>query len=75
MNYQRIYDQIIERAKCENRDKGGEIYYEAHHILPKCLGGEGHETQWKFHPNIVLLTAKEHFIYFLIVADRLFLTG
>lgn len=62
MNYQRIYNQIIERAKSENRQKGGEIYYEAHHIIPKCLGGEGKSSQWKTHPNIVLLTAREHFL-------------
>jgi len=26
------------------------------------LGGEGKTTEWQTHPNIVLLTAKEHFI-------------
>jgi hypothetical protein len=62
MDYQKIYDQIIEKAKRESRSKGGETYYEAHHILPKCLGGEGHESQWKYHSNIILLTAREHFI-------------
>lgn len=62
MNYQRIYDQIIEKARKEARIKGTDIYYEAHHIVPKCIGGDGHESQWRFHPNIVLLTAKEHFI-------------
>lgn len=62
MNYQKIYNQIIEKARREGRSKGGTTYYEAHHIIPKCLGGEGHETQWKHHSNIVLLTAKEHFV-------------
>lgn len=63
MNYQRIYDQIVDRARKEKRVKiKGGIYYEAHHIVPKCIGGEGHVRQWKTHPNIVLLTAREHFI-------------
>lgn len=73
MNYQRIYDQIIERAKLEvqgrilNRKKWKEskgeegVYYESHHIIPKCLGGTGRAYQWE-HENIVLLTAREHFL-------------
>lgn len=73
MNYKRIYYQICERGKYELEDRikqrklwissKGEsgIYYESHHITPKCLGGEGKAYQWK-HPNIVLLTAREHFI-------------
>lgn len=62
MNYQRIYDSIIDRAKSENRVKGGEIYYEAHHIIPTCMGGTGKCTEWNFHLNIVLLTGREHFL-------------
>jgi endogenous inhibitor of DNA gyrase (YacG/DUF329 family) len=62
MNYQRIYDQIIERARSENRKKGKGVYYEAHHIIPKCIGGEGNTREWKTHSNIVLLTGREHFL-------------
>jgi len=62
MNYQRIYDQIIDRAKKENRVYGKGTYYERHHIIPKCLDGEGKVTQWRTHPNIVILLAREHFI-------------
>jgi hypothetical protein len=62
MNYQRIYDELIQRACLENRVKGGEVYYEAHHIVPKCMGGKGIQSQWKTHPNIILLTAREHFV-------------
>ena len=61
MNYERIYNQIIENARAENRQKNSGIYYEAHHIIPKCLGGKG-QTKDLNHPNIVLLTAKEHYI-------------
>jgi hypothetical protein len=52
MNYQRIYDQIIDRAK-ERKLEG---YKEKHHIIPKCMGG-GNEKE-----NLVVLTAREHFI-------------
>lgn len=62
MNYERIYNQIIKKAKSENRKKiKGGIYYEGHHIIPKCLGGDGKVIDIN-HPNIILLTAKEHYI-------------
>lgn len=67
MNYQRIYDAICNRAKdClherSNHKKNKQRYYEGHHIIPKCLGGTGKTYEYKWHDNIVLLTAKEHFI-------------
>ena len=70
MNYQRIYDQLIDRAKRENRvkEKDG-AYYERHHIIPKCLGGEGKTSQWRTHSNIVLLTAREHFLAHLLLVE------
>jgi hypothetical protein len=68
VDYQKVYDQIIQKAKAENRQKGGLVYYEAHHIIPKCMGGTGFSYQWKTHPNIVLLTAKEHFLCHRILA-------
>lgn len=52
MNYQRIYNQIIDRAK--NRQLEG--YKEKHHIIPKCLGGDNNKN------NLVELTAREHFL-------------
>jgi hypothetical protein len=52
MNYKKIYDQIIYRAK--NRIVEG--YKEKHHIIPKCIGGCNDKD------NIVELTAREHFL-------------
>lgn len=52
MNYQRIYDQIIDRAK----QRKLEGYKERHHIIPKCMGGSNKED------NLIELTAREHFI-------------
>jgi len=67
MNYQRIHDQIIDRSRSENRKKLKRdhidyIYYESHHILPRCLGGSDKKE------NLVLLTAREHFlVHWLLV--------
>jgi hypothetical protein len=56
MNYEKIYNQIIETAKKSERKKGNGVYYEIHHIIPKCMGGADEKD------NLVHLTAKEHFI-------------
>tara|TARA_R110000822_G_scaffold193882_1_gene332260 strand:- start:15 stop:689 length:675 start_codon:yes stop_codon:yes gene_type:complete len=69
MNYQLIHDSIIESAKNSDRSKGNGNYYEAHHIVPKCMGGEGKTTQWRTHPNIVLLTCKEHTIIHRLLCE------
>lgn len=53
MNYQRIYDFLINRAKLRGPLIG---YYEKHHVVPRCLGGDNSKE------NIVKLTAKEHYI-------------
>lgn len=59
MNYQRIYDQIIERAK--NRQLTG--YKERHHIIPRCMGGTNEKS------NLVYLTAREHFIVHKLLCE------
>ncbi len=69
MDYKRIYDQLIAKARIENRVKGQEIYYEAHHIIPECLGGEGTVWAWRNHPNIILLTPKEHYMAHLLLCE------
>ncbi len=58
MNYQKVYNQIVERAR--NRSLVG--YSERHHIIPRCLGGLNNPT------NLVRLTAREHFICHRILA-------
>jgi hypothetical protein len=63
MDYQQIYDNIIQRAKNLNRKKGYGVYYEKHHILPKCLKGTNDNS------NLVLLTAKEHYICHLLLTN------
>lgn len=56
MNHKRIYENIIANAQRQNRRKHNGTYYEKHHITPKCLGGTNNKD------NLVLLTAKEHFV-------------
>jgi hypothetical protein len=56
MDYKKIYDNLILSRKSLNRRKS-EAYYESHHIVPICLNGCKNCKE-----NIVLLTAREHFI-------------
>lgn len=58
--YTKWYTRIIENAKSKRRLRGS-TYYENHHIIPKCLGGERNMS------NEVLLTAKEHYICHLLL--------
>lgn len=57
MNYSKVYEGLINRAK--NRKIDG--YVESHHILPRCLGGGDEKS------NLVDLTAREHFIAHLLL--------
>lgn len=59
MNYQKIHDQIIERAKSRKLDG----YKERHHIIPKCMGGTNDNT------NLIELTAREHFIIHKLLCE------
>ena len=52
--YHKIYYNLVERAK--SRQLSEDTYIEKHHIIPKGLGGTSSKD------NIVLLTAREHFI-------------
>jgi hypothetical protein len=52
MNYEKIYQQLMDRA--QPRTLPG--YKERHHIVPKCIGGDNSIS------NLVYLTAREHFI-------------
>jgi len=56
MDYFRIYSGVIDKALLQSRKKKHGVYYEKHHVLPKCMGGLNNKE------NLVLLTAKEHFI-------------
>lgn len=59
MEYIKIYNQIIERAKTRQIDG----YIEKHHIVPRCMGGSEDKE------NIIQLTAKEHFLCHLLLVE------
>lgn len=54
MNYFTIYHRLITNA--QTRKKVEDEYYEKHHIVPRCLGGNDSVG------NLVALTAREHYI-------------
>ncbi len=61
MNYLSIYNSIITNSLNSGRRKRKHtdpnyVYYERHHIIPKCVGGTDDIG------NLVLLTAREHFV-------------
>lgn len=57
MNYKRIYDNLIERAKTRTIDG----YTEKHHIIPRCMNGSDDDS------NLVRLTPEEHYIAHLLL--------
>lgn len=54
MNYQQHYDRLIDRAR--TRSILPDAYFETHHIVPKCLGGDNSEE------NLVKLFPEEHYV-------------
>jgi len=57
MNYESIYQRLIERSK--NRIITD--YFEHHHIIPKCVGGTD------LNDNIAKLTPEEHYLAHLLL--------
>jgi hypothetical protein len=61
MDYKKIYEDLISKARSKSRKRfkrndARYVYYEKHHIVPKCLGGSDSKD------NLVFLTGKEHFV-------------
>lgn len=64
MQYDKIYNAIVVRAvgrKKLKRDNEEYVYYEKHHIIPRCLSGSDTKD------NLVLLTAEEHWVAHLLL--------
>lgn len=58
-DYQRDYDFLISEARNRAGLAGG--YFEIHHIIPRCIGGNNEQD------NLVALTAREHIIAHLLL--------
>jgi hypothetical protein len=59
--YTKYYNNIIVKASSRKLDG----YTEKHHIIPRCMGGSNAKD------NLVILTAKEHFICHLLLTKML----
>lgn len=59
MNYKKIYDTLIEKARTRELDSQ---YYEKHHIVPRCQGGTDEPS------NLVKLTPEEHYVAHQLLA-------
>lgn len=59
MNYSKVYNQIIDRAKGRNLQE----YTEKHHIVPRSLGGSDDKS------NLVRLTPREHLIAHMLLVQ------
>ena len=59
MDYHKHYSLLVSKAL--NREKPA-CYTEKHHIIPKCIGGTDDSS------NLVVLTAREHFIAHQLLA-------
>lgn len=53
MDYNKIYNSLIQRSKTRSKSDG---YYESHHIIPRCMNGSDEQD------NLVLLTPEEHYL-------------
>lgn len=55
--YHLIYQNLIDKCQIlqDIRKKSNE-YFELHHIVPRCIGGDNNSL------NLILLTAREHFV-------------
>lgn len=63
MDYTKLYDQIIKRAK-DRSQLFNPGYVEKHHILPRSLGGDDSPD------NLVSLTFREHFIAHQVLVKK-----
>jgi hypothetical protein len=59
MNYKIIYEQLIHRGK--HRTFLENEYFEKHHIIPRCMGGDDTPE------NVVKLTPEEHYVAHLLL--------
>lgn len=73
MTYNEFIQNIIDTRGQWNIPEGE--YFEVHHIIPECMGGEGKIYKGKGkrkskHPNLIWLYAREHFIAHKLLSEE-----
>lgn len=53
--YTKWYNNIVSNASKDKRKKNDEIYYERHHIIPKCKPFLGHNKKETLYIDVDLL--------------------
>lgn len=61
MDYEKIYESLIEKRRKDVLKKVGDGSIETHHILPRSAGGTNDNE------NLVNLTCREHFMAHLLL--------
>ena len=61
MNYEKVYNSLINKRRVNVLHKGHGIYIEKHHIIPRCMNGSNKSD------NLINLTPKEHYIAHLLL--------
>lgn len=56
MDYEQLYDKLIDHRRGHPIDDTTGIYVEKHHIVPICLGGDDKSD------NMICLTGREHYV-------------
>lgn len=62
MNYSKIYDQLVAKAKPRGLNKNSvDFYTEIHHIVPRSIGGTDESS------NLVMFSGREHFVAHMLL--------
>jgi len=61
MNWDKIYDNLMTRAKVRSLYYPLNKYSEEHHILPQCIFPEFEDLK-KYPENCAVLTSEEHYL-------------
>lgn len=62
MNYEKIYNDFIKDRRKKEKLFSLSDYFETHHIIPKCMGGDDKKK------NLIKLTPEDHFFAHLMLA-------
>ena len=69
MSYEEFIQNIINTRGQRNIPE--DTYFEVHHIIPKCLGGEPkYHSRKSKHPNLIHLFPEEHYIAHKLLAEK-----